>query len=88
MHNGTSLENQAMPPNVQQVYFPCGDELAAHLMNVAAPAAGLPTGHAQQLVSAVREREAKDVKDLLRGFIMQQAEGMAAAAAAAANGGR
>lgn len=61
-----------------------------HLLNVAAPAAGLPVGHAQQLVCAVREREAKDVKDVLRGFLNEQAAGLASqqAAAAAAVSGR
>lgn len=59
--------------------------MAAHLMNVAAPASGLPVELAQQLVCVVREREVKDIKDVLRGFIIQQAAGVAANAAAAAS---
>lgn len=67
-----------------QVYSKCGDELAAHLMNVAAPAAGLPpqSSQVQQLVCAVREREAKDVRDVLRQLLLQKEQGVAAAAAA------
>jgi hypothetical protein len=48
-----------------------GEDLASHLLSVAAPACGLPAPHMQHLVGMVREREAKDVKDALRAILME-----------------
>ncbi|GFH22226.1 tRNA exportin, partial [Haematococcus lacustris] len=49
----------------------CGDDFAMHLLNVVAPAAGLPTALAQQLVYAVRSLEVKDIRDCLRSILQQ-----------------
>lgn len=69
-----------MPPLPPTPPCRCGDELAAHLLNMAAPAAGLAAAGAQQLVVAVREREAKDVRDVLRELVLQRASALAGAA--------
>ncbi|KAJ9528951.1 hypothetical protein QJQ45_000515 [Haematococcus lacustris] len=49
----------------------CGDDFAMHLLNVVAPAAGLPTALVQQLVYAVRSLEVKDIRDCLRSILQQ-----------------
>ncbi len=58
------------------VHQKCGNEFAAHLLQVVAPAAGLPQALAQQLAYTVQNSEAKDIRDALRSLLMQ-AQGIA-----------
>lgn len=62
---------QDLASALKLVYEKCGDEFAAHLLQVAAPAAGLPPQLAQQLVFTIQSSEAKDVRDALRSLLMQ-----------------
>jgi hypothetical protein len=63
--------SQDLAAALKLVYEKCGDEFAAHLLQVAAPAAGLPSQLAQQLVFTIQRSEAKDVRDALRSLLMQ-----------------
>ena len=57
------------------LYEKCGEEFAAHLGAQVLPPLGVPVELQQQLLYHVREGDAKQLKECLRGILMAQAAG-------------
>jgi len=57
------------------LYEKCGEEFAVHLGGQVLPPLGVPVELQQQLLYHVREGDAKQLKECLRGILMAQAAG-------------
>jgi hypothetical protein len=58
------------------LYEKCGEEFAAHLGAQVLPQLGVPGEMQQQLLYYVREGNAKQLKEYLRGLLIAQAAGV------------